>query len=230
MNDRPNIREPEEENAPERSAPDRRASALRLRRRICIILAVLVVFVVAASLLIHCMDESDTPEEGTFAPAKEQFEEPDYEYDILKDQAYLALDREVYYSDGGYTRPIDESDLPSLDAGVTLLWNMIDCIIAGDADGYNSLFTEKYKSKYGETERFAMQQLYDIRITVGRSEQVTQDDRTVNYQTYYVQYRIRKNNGTFRRDIGDDEARIQIFTLSDRENGAVKIEEIGYRY
>lgn len=229
MNDRPTICEPE-------NAPERRASALRLRRRICIILVALAVFMAAAILLIHCMDESDTPEPSELpTEAPELFEEPDYEYDILKDKEYLALNRDIYYSDGTSTDEITRADCATLGAGVSLLWDMIDCIIAGDAEGYNALFTQKYIAKNGEKEAFTMQQVYGANAHTGilfeldSSETKDEDGQTVHYQLYRVTYRIHKNNGTFRRDIGQDEARTQLILLTDREGGEAKIDSISYR-
>ena len=88
---------------------------------------------------------------------------------------------------------------------VTVLYNMIRRIIQGDTDGYNRLFTNAYRKANGEQERFAMQQLYDIVLTRSNTEQVTENGAIVTYQTFYVRYKIRLNNGTFRTDIGDDE-------------------------
>lgn len=236
MNNQPNIREPEEGNVPERSAADSRAASLRLRRRICILLACLAVFVAVAIPLINCLSESDTPELPELpTEAPELFEEPDYEYDILNDKEYLALNRDIYYSDGTVTTAIERSDCSSLGTGVSLLWDMIDCIIAGDAEGYNALFTQKYITQNGKKEAFTMQQVYGANAHTGilfeldSSETVEEDGQTVHYQLYRVTYRIHKNNGTFRRDIGQDEARTQLILLTDREGGEAKIDSISYQ-
>lgn len=215
------------------SAP---ASAARLRRRIGIALVCLVGFAVVAILLIHFMSKSETPELPELpTEPPEAFVEPRFDYDILKDAEYLALNRSVCYSDGTITRELEEAERTTMGAGVALLWDMLDRIIAGDTEGYNALFTQAYIQKNGAHEDFTMQQLYGanaqtgILLEVDRSEVKEEDGRTVTYLLYRVTYRIHKNDGTFRRDIGSDEARPQIILLTDREGGRFKIDSISYR-
>lgn len=206
------------------------AQVRKRHRRMLIFLIALAVLAVSAFLVINFIDTSDTPDVPELPTMDEdQFEEPDYDRNILEDPAYLVLDRSIYHTDGGVTVVMDATNRQSLGQAAMLLEEMIEYIIAGDADGYNSLFTETYRAENGTQAAFTMQQLYHIELEVGSSESVTEDDRTVHYQTYYVTYRIHENNGTFRRDIASEERRTQIITLCDREDGQLKINAIGYR-
>lgn len=203
--------------------------AKKLSRRIRWIVAGLVLFAVIAVPLIRCLDNSEdveAPPVPTESP--DVFFEPDYEYDILQDPAYLELDRSVHHTEGGVEVVMDATNRQALGKCAMMLEEMVGYIVAGDVEQYNALLTQKYIEAKGEQELFAMQQLYNIHLEAGETEQKTEDGKTVAYQIYYVSYCIRQNNGTFRRDIGSDESRTQIILLTDREGGEIKIDSISY--
>ena len=60
--------------------------------------------------------------------------------------------------------------------------------------------------------------IYDIRIQPYYSEETGEN-------TYLVEYRILKNNGTFRNDIGSKVSRAQLYTLVE-EDGDYRIKSI----
>lgn len=220
---------PNRQEAPTDHEADDAARAKKLSRRIRWIVAGLVLFAVIAVPLIQCLDDSgdiEVPPVPTESP--DVFSEPDYEYDILQDPAYLGLDRSVHHAEGGVEVVMDATNRQALGKCAMMLEEMIEYIVAGDVEQYNALFTQKYIEAKGTQEPFTMQQLYNIRLEVGETDQETEDGKTVSYQIYYVSYCIRQNNGTFRRDIGSDESRTQIILLTDREDGAVKIDSISY--
>ena len=200
----------------------------RLRRRILIVLACMVVFVAVAVPLVNRIERGDVPEPATFAPARYNFEEPDYDYDILRDEGYLGKNRTVLFSDPSrnYSESLDNSNRNSFGEGVTVLDTMISCLINGDTDGYNRLFTKAYIQENGTQARFTMQQLYDIVLTRIDSSEATEDGKTVVYQKFYVEYKIRLNNGTYRTDIGHDESRKQVVVLCNRDDGRMLIDQM----
>lgn len=210
----------------------RRASTGKLRRSILIVLACMVVFTAVAIPLVNYIEREDTLEVMTFPDAKYNFAEPDYDYDIMKDKDYLSLNRVVMYENPAqnFSTSLDSGNMEEFGEAVTVLYNMIRRIIQGDTDGYNRLFTNAYRKANGEQERFAMQQLYDIVLTRSNTEQVTENGAIVTYQTFYVRYKIRLNNGTFRTDIGDDECRPQIVVLCNRDDGKMLIDRFDKVY
>lgn len=222
----------EPNQSPQEVQTDREADATRARklsRRIRWIVAGLVLFAVIAVPLIRCLDDSGEPEAPPVpTESPDVFVEPDFEYDILKDPAYLELDRSVHHADGGVEVVMDATNRQALGKCAMMLEEMIGYIVAGDVERYNALLTQRYIEAKGVQEPFAMQQVYNIHLEAGEAEQKTEDGKTVAYRIYYVSYCIRQNNGTFRRDIGSDESRTQIILLTDREDGVVKIDSISY--
>ena len=105
---------------------------------------------------------------------------------------------------------------------------MIERIIAGDADGYNDLFSSNYYENNDPEPPFTMQQVYDIKLTKVKEMQTSQGYTQYEFD---VEYRIRHNNGTFRTDIDEGESRKQYFVLSDSTSKKVLIDQIlGYNY
>ena len=215
------------------STEDRHSAGSPLRRRILIVLACMVVFAAVAIPLVNHMereDETENAENLTYPDAKYDWGEADFDYDIMQDEEYLKKNRVVMYEilSQGVSTSLNADNVEEYGEAVTVLYNMIQYIICGDTDSYNRLFTSSYLKENGEQERFSMQQLYDIKLTRVDSEQVTENGKTVNYQKFYVEYKIRSNNGTYRKDIGDDESRKRVVTLCDRDDGKMLIDQVGY--
>jgi hypothetical protein len=207
-------------------------STRRLKRNMIIVIACMVVFAVVAVPLISLLDRLQT--EGGEAETQKRppssiiFAEPDYEYDIMKDQEYLDLNRRIYHYDErtGVTEELTEKNMTGYGPAAVILRDYIHAIIAGDADAYNALFSSHYFKNHKPEAPFTMQQLYDIRLTRVNVSVVQGDTKKYTQYEYEVEYKIRHNNGTFRTDIGHDESRKQYFVLSDSTTDGVLIDQI----
>lgn len=212
-----------------------RESTQKLKRRMIVVLISLAVFTVIAIPLISYLDKLDTQkkEEQVGETRKDStiiFYEADWELDIMEEPGYLAKDRTIYYCDAQYglTEALDEKNRDDFGPAVMVLCEMIERIIAGDADGYNKLLSSNYFENHDPEPPFTMQQVYDIKLT-----KVKETNMNAEYTQYEfeVEYRIRHNNGTFRTDIGEGESRKQYFVLSDSTSKDVLIDQIlGYKY
>jgi hypothetical protein len=88
----------------------------------------------------------------------------------------------------------------------------------------NQLFSKEYVEAGGKTKMdFTMQQLYNIRITYITSSSETIDGFTTESYDYWLEYMIRKNNGTFRNDMGSDCIKKEYVRVTDR-NGILGID------
>lgn len=214
-----------------------RESTRRLKRNMIIVLVCMVAFAVVAIPLINILDrlQSDASEEETtkqtgsfFIPAT-----PDYEYDIMQDEEYLQLNRRIYHCDerSGLTEELTDKNIGGYGPAARVLREAINAIIAGDADAYNSLFSDNYYANNEPESPFTMQRLYDIKITkVNETIKSGEKGKYTQYE-YEVEYKIRLNDGTFRTDIGHDESKKQYFILSDSVIGDVLIDQIlDYNY
>lgn len=225
--------EPSNQNFEEQSRLARE-STKRLKRRMMIIIGCLVIFTVVAIPLISYLDSLENRNQEEEVETRKSstiiFYEPDWELDIHKEPGYLAKDRTVYYCDAqyGFTEALDDKNRQDFGPAVIVLCEMIERIIAGDADGYNKLFSSNYYENHDPEPPFTMQQIYDIKLT-----KVKETEMSAGYTQYEfeVEYRIRQNNGTFRTDIGDDESRKQYFVLSNSTSKDVLIDQIlGYKH
>jgi hypothetical protein len=211
-----------------------RESTRKLKQRMIIVIICLAVFTVIAIPLISFLDNLEKQQSVEELESKKEstiiFFEPNWELDIMKDPAYLALDRTVYYSDVQYgiTVALDQKNVNKYGPAVEVLNQMIQFIIAGDADGYNQLLSINYLENNDFEPPFTMQQLYDIRIS--KVQETIVNGEYTQYE-FELEYRIRNNDGTFRTDIGSDESKRQYVILSNSTSNDVLIDQIlGYKY
>lgn len=208
-----------------------------MKRRIltagAVMLGVILLLVGVVCILEHIRDLNTVDETKGDDPI--YFYTPDPDANILEDEDYLGLDRRIYVTRGGETTPVTDENVSSHGPAVQTLQTMIDSLIAGDNEAYNALFSRHYYATEGNEpkEAFTMQRVYGIELEIVR--QVTQtDSQTGKIYTQYdviVNYRIARNDGTFRRDIGSDESREQYYVLSDSTGDEVLIDQIlNYNY
>ena len=205
----------------------------RLKKRMLLVLAGLIVFAIIALPLIRLLDnalKADREEETTKKPSSSiLFYEPNFEYNILTDYEYLNLDRSIYYADikSGVTEAIDLKHVNTYGDAVPVLCSMIDALIHGDADAYNALFSRNFFENHEPELPFTMQRIYDVYLTKVNETQVKpKNGRAYTQFEFEVSYKISKNDGTFRTDIGHDESKKQYFVLSDSTTGKVLIDQI----
>lgn len=211
-----------------------REASKKLKRRMLIIVGAMVAFIIVAVPLINLLEGIENDRKNNVETVKRPLQDPyppDYDANILKDPDYLELDRDFYLQDGNVTTVMDTNNLQKYDPAVLLLYKMVNAIIKGDADTYNDCFADVYYNSIGvngtqnEPELpFTMQRVYDIRITKVRVESKTEDGKKYTEYLYGLEYKINRNDATFRTDIDHDASRIQYFRITDRESADVKIE------
>ncbi len=225
-----------ESNRFEEESRQAQAATKKLKKRMLIVLVIMVAFAAVAIPLIGVLEDlaSGKDAEETQSPVNRPtsiiFAEPDYDANILEDEDYLALDRDIRLTTGNVTTTLDEKKIAGTEAGVQVLCQLIDAVIAGDAETYNSLFSERYYEKNAPEDPFTMQRLYDIKIIKLRALNVTSEtEGTYSEYIYQLEYKINRNDGTYRTDVGHDSIRTQSFCLTDREErGVVKIDTLVY--
>ena len=121
---------------------------------------------------------------------------------------------------------LTEEDAKSHGEAFYLLYNLIDYIKAGDHESYNSCFSSYYFKTSQPQGKFTKQKIYDIIITELPTESKSADGVSFMEYNYTIEYRIRHNNGSFRRDIGSDQSKKQYVKLSERSGEGVLIDRI----
>ena len=130
-----------------------------------------------------------------------------YGEDIYQNSEYMSRNRNIMFKniETGVTEDIY---LSSNDEYLMFMAQLVTYIIEGDAKSYNACFSEEYLSENSESlkERFTMQMLYDIVVT-----RHYLSDGVV----YSLEYKIMKNNGSYRSDMPSDCSKAQYFVISD---------------
>ena len=114
---------------------------------------------------------------------------------------------------------INEENVNKKGEEVVFLVDMIYDIINGDYESYNARFSEKYYSSNAPVEKFTKQKVYDVTITYAQAE-----NKTGNGTMYCLEYKILKNNGTFRNDILNGSKKQYIILTKD--SGDIKIDSL----
>lgn len=208
----------------ENSAAQRKKARAYIITFFGIVIATVVLSLALMGAITH-FEETDEHSGGSLL-----FHQADYDYDILKDEQYLELDRDVRFFDpsNGITVAIIDGnleDVPSfLHDSVGLICNFVDYAIKGETERLNDLFSDEYIEADGKLKMdFTMQQLYNIKIAYVTSSSAEVDGSTHVSHDFWLEYMIRKNNGTFRNDMESDCIRKEYVRVTDR-NGTLGID------
>ncbi len=148
------------------------------------------------------------------------FEQIDFEADISGDEDYQKELLYITYTDNEVlTVTVTDGNFEEYDKNLVFFDEYFTCLREGDFEKYDTFFTKSYFEENEHTDLefgFTQQRIYDIFIT---KTSVGYEESGNNYRTYEVKYKIMKNDGTFRNDIGSDEQRAQYITLVTNDEG-----------
>jgi hypothetical protein len=133
---------------------------------------------------------------------------------------YAQLDSRVHISDPstGATYSLEEEDLASAEPYARFFYDYFEAVIAGDNESYATYFSDDYLAAVALPEDFTPQRIYDIRVTPYQED-------TERGSAYLVDYKILRNNGTFRTDVGSNASRTLVIYLVETD-GTLHINEI----
>ncbi len=209
----------------------------QLKKHMIIVIICMVVFAAIALPLINLLDNLNQkndladPKETSKIPGN--FYLPDYDCNIMEDQEYLKRNRTVLYTDNllGTTYALDKKNLTAFGPAIPVLNDMVNAIIEGDEKAYNSLFSDAYFDNHDPEAPFTMQRVYDIQFRkIEENTKKGGEGSSYIQYVFEVEYKIMKNDGTFRTDIASDEARKQYIILADRQGDEVLIDQIIFHY
>ena len=140
---------------------------------------------------------------------------------IFDDPDYLSLDRSLHVNNGieEYTLTDASSDLA--DGETAFFVRYFDALSHGASELYDSMFTNAYYEKYLAQTDFSEQRVYDIHLTR------LSDSGSGQSAYFLVEYKIARNNGSFRRDIASDASRPVVFEIVS-SGGEYKINDVHY--
>ncbi len=200
----------------------------RLKKRIVAVMLIMVIVLAVLWTVSIILDKVDkNAAEPEIPVVYYDFYTPNFEADIFEESNYLEKDRQLYYTDDmgqqiGYTKNnITENDLIP-----EFFINYFDAIAHADKEKYLSCFSAEYREKIGDIKDFTMQRVYNMEVEL-ISCQSLENGESVAEVT--CNYRIMKNDGTFRNDIGSDMGRVQYMTLSIRDEN-IEISSVRTQY
>ncbi|MBR5452722.1 MAG: hypothetical protein IKV54_01450 [Clostridia bacterium] len=219
----------------EKKIPDENLSPEELKKQkkkrqkkiILIVFAVMILFAAVYTVALEDLDvEIMTAKffklfEKENTETRYLFSTPNYNENIFTDPVYMDLNRDVSFEKNGVTYLIDDENYSDYGADAEFFGEYFACVISGDAEGYNRLFTEKYYKLNEPVDMFTMQKVYDIHVKFQSSE----TKKGENFYYYVVNFKIRRNNGSLFMDRDSDSSRPLAFVLTDRE-GSIKIDKI----
>ncbi len=197
-----------------------RADSKKTKKRLLIIIvsilaAIAVLFAVSFAIDKY-YDKKDSEAES---PIDYDFYPADYDEYIYNDTEYAEKIEYgfMYYTDNstGLTLGIEKETAVEHGSEAVFMVDYIYSIINGNAAEYNTFFSDTYYENHDKHGEFTMQKLYDVNITKDSSEIVSEDGGDYTKYIFVVEYKIFKNNGTFRNDIGDGSKK-QYITVTDR--------------
>ena len=209
---------------------DLRKKSQKMKKRILIIFGALVALILILFGSIVLIERLLTGSADKTPKTDYEFY-PEYEGNILTFEEYLELDRQVYYcndpSGYGLTQAVTLDNRKDFDENVLFLFDFIQTIINGDAEGYNACFNDTFFKAQEPKQDFSQQMVYNIEITF--QSKITDTDGS-ELVTYRLEYMIHRNDGSFRRDVGSDAIRPQTVTLRVSNEGQILIEKLLTHY
>lgn len=198
---------------------------LAKKRIIIALIAILAILVLlfATVFVIDYFEASDEENAGVQTISPDEFYPVDWEEDIYLDKDYTDLISGEFIKYDGQNNEgivgITPENVQSKGEDVVFLVDMIYDIIEGDVESYNSKFSSEYYKNNTPMEKFTKQKVYDVNITYAQAENISGKGTM-----YCIEYKILKNNGTFRNDILNGSKK-QYITLVNY-SGEIKINSL----
>lgn len=126
-----------------------------------------------------------------------------------QDPYYMKKERRVRFTGTNDISDYIEAEEAENDTVRGLMYRYFEAVKAGDAVCHKALLADYYKEHIVVPDKFTPQMLYDIQVSFAMNETVS----GVNHYYYRVSYKILDNNGSFRADVGSNEARAMVFDI-----------------
>lgn len=177
------------------------------------IIGILVALVLATYIILYFVSKNNRPDTS----GDVFLYEPDYNVDIMQDEEYIVLDRSVKYSDGIGSWPISDTDGIYTKNDVQLfLIDYIDDLVRGDALSIREKYSDNVLKALKLPQKFTQQRVYDIMFTELSKTEVNDGNDTFFRYEFKAEYKIMRNDGTFRRDLASDSVKGQYLTIEHR--------------
>lgn len=235
----PENQTPETEATTE-TAPTSKENSKQKAKRLLIFLGIALVVLLLLNLIPFdkltelALNKLPEDTEPVVTYADEFFTPPDYNEDVTQDETYVKFNRDMTFTRDGESFSITPANADGHGAVCRLFYDYFEYLKAGDFNSCNGLFAKEYFEEHDQF-HFAPQKVYDMSVSVVRSEYLINGDANGNYKGYTVAYcevayKIYQNNGTLRRDFYEDNVTLPvIFEVLEKDGTAVVNQIISIR-
>lgn len=193
---------------------ERKSRDKRIVKKIFLGITILIAAILLLLGILACIDLLLEKEDLTPPLPPEAFFSADYTENIFEDEAYMRLNRSVYYKQYDSGEILTEENYEDLGTASEFFYHYFNNVISGNYNAYHKMLTETYLQDDEVPDRFTMQMLYDIQVNqVQAPGSATYKGEEVTVFFFEVKYKIFRNNGTFRNDVGSNQSTTQYYHL-----------------
>lgn len=149
-----------------------------------------------------------------------------YAEDIFANKAYMEKNRDLFFGDYNEQQLYQyETDYEKASDECKFFLDYFKCVIYGEYENYPDFFVKGYFDDK-EQPKFTMQMIYDIDVRLHDTAVLEIDGQSTEVYHYRVDYRIFRNNGTFRYGVSSNVKDTQFYQLIKSEDGPYLIRQI----
>jgi hypothetical protein len=164
------------------------------------------------------------PDKSVSNSSELNFHLPDYDEDIFQNKAYVSFIRDLRYGAMGVEQLYSyENDFDDASAECQFFLRYFHTVINGNYQEYPSYFATDF---FENAPKFTMQMIYEPYVFFHSTSEEEIDGENVTLYNFHVEYKIFKNNGTFRNDVSSNTAIPQIYQLTKDLQGNYTIYRI----
>ena len=180
-----------------------------------IFISILVIGVVSALLLYLLSDRQDLSDVKTKGDVF--LYNPDFNSDIMNEEEYLIKDRSIKYSDGFGTWDIFNGKDVLTDIKIDLfLIDYINTLVAGDGEKLLGMYSQEVVKALKLSDMITEQRIYETVFTEISAREVNDDTGSYFLYEFKAEYKIMRNDGTFRNDVSSNAVKAQYLTITKR--------------
>lgn len=194
---------------------------LKKKNIIISLLCIIVLLAIACFIFIFLKDDVKNPEDGNFDEI--HYHLPSYDENIFENKAYIEFQKDLIFSSGGVEQIYSYDEIDEVSEACKFFLSYFQTVINGEYEKYPDYFITDF---FDDKPKFTMQMIYEPYVKFHSESKDEVDGEEIRLENFIVQYKIFKNNGTFRKGVSSNTAVPQIYQLLKLDDGSYKIHRI----
>ena len=190
------------------------------KKGILVVFFVVLIFLLVAVTVIFLFEKNTADNSDNEKNDEIHYHLPSYDENIFENKAYIEFQRDLIYAIGGVEQIYSYDEIDEVDGECKFFLSYFQSVINGEYEKYPDFFLE---GALKEEPKFTMQMIYEPYVKFHSESKDEVDGEEVLLRNFIVQYKIFKNNGTFRKGVSSNTAIPQIYQLIKLDDGSFKI-------